>query len=133
MYMSRNRKKSWNEQTFTIQASGRQAPQHPAGEPMVKIDPDHCEFRGEFNRRLSVRETARIQTFPDWYIFSDGEEDRVTVVSRNHRLNEQYKQIGNAVPVYLAEKMSRPIINFLQTKSSRNIRLINETIYHSCR
>lgn len=113
MYMSRNRKKSWDDQSFTIQASGRQAPQHPAGEPMVKIGRDRWEFRGEFNRRLSVREIARIQTFPDWYNFSDGEEDRNTDVSRNHRLNEQYKQIGNAVPVYLAEKMSRPIISFL--------------------
>lgn len=113
IYMSRNRKKSWNEQSFTIQASGRQAPQHPAGEPMVKVGPDHWKFSGDFNRRLSVRETARIQTFPDWYDFSDGEDDRVKVVSRNHRLNEQYKQIGNAVPVYLAEKISRPIISFL--------------------
>ncbi|MGH1892484.1 DNA cytosine methyltransferase, partial [Enterococcus durans] len=89
------------------------APQHPAGEPMVKVGPDHWKFSGDFNRRLSVRETARIQTFPDWYDFSDGEDDRVKVVSRNHRLNEQYKQIGNAVPVYLAEKISRPIISFL--------------------
>ncbi|MCG4305603.1 DNA cytosine methyltransferase, partial [Enterococcus lactis] len=120
IYMSRNRKKSWNEQSFTIQASGRQAPQHPAGEPMVKVGPDRWKFSGDFNRRLSVRETARIQTFPDWYDFSDGEDDRVKVVSRNHRLNEQYKQIGNAVPVYLAEKISRPIISFLL-----NIRLIN--------
>ena len=29
IYLSRNRKKKWNEQSFTIQASGRQAPLHP--------------------------------------------------------------------------------------------------------
>ncbi|WP_195229299.1 DNA cytosine methyltransferase [Lactococcus lactis] len=110
MYMSRNRKKSWNEQSFTIQASGRQAPQHPAGEPMLHIEKDLWKFQGDFNRRLSVRECARIQTFPDWFKFSAGEKKNV---QKNNLLNEQYKQIGNAVPVILAEKMVRPILEFL--------------------
>lgn len=110
MYMSRNRKKNWNEQSFTIQASGRQAPMHPHGQPMIKVDKDLFEFQGNFNRRLSVREAARIQTFPDWFKFSDGSK---LDVSKNHKLNEQYKQIGNAVPVFLAEKMVRPIISFI--------------------
>lgn len=110
MYMSRNRKKTWNDQSFTIQASGRQAPQHPAGEPMEHIGRDLWTFRGKFNRRLSVRECARIQTFPDWFTFSNGNNPNV---SKNNLLNEQYKQIGNAVPVLLAEKISRPIMEFL--------------------
>lgn len=110
MYMSRNRKKNWNDQSFTIQASGRQAPQHPKGEPMKKLDKDKWEFQGEKNRRLSVRECARIQTFPDWFTFSDGGNNST---SKNNRLNQQYKQIGNAVPVFLAEKICRPIIAFL--------------------
>lgn len=110
MYMSRNRKKDWFEQSFTIQASGRQAPQHPAGEPMKRLGKDEWKFEGNFNRRLSVRECARIQTFPDWFEFSDGNKKNV---SKNNKLNEQYKQIGNAVPVLLAEKISRPLINFL--------------------
>ena len=42
--MSRNRKKSWSEQSFTIQASGRQAPQHPGGEPMTKIEKNKCHL-----------------------------------------------------------------------------------------
>lgn len=111
MYMSRNRKKGWNDQSFTVQASGRQAPQHPGGKPMTKVDKDKWKFNGDFNRRLSVREEARIQTFPDWFKFSDGDKINVT---KNNRLNEQYKQIGNAVPVYLAEKISRPILRFLE-------------------
>lgn len=110
IYMSRNRKKDWNEQSFTIQASGRQAPQHPRGLPMLKIDKEKWIFQGEENRRLSVREIARIQTFPDWFYFSDGDKANI---SKNSKLNEQYKQIGNAVPVYLAEKIARPIIGFL--------------------
>lgn len=112
MYMSRNRKKQWNEQSFTIQASGRQAPMHPGGEPMKKIDKDLWVFQGEFNRRLSVRETARIQTFPDWFEFSSADKKET---SKKGKLNEQYKQIGNAVPVVLAEKIVRPIIEFLCT------------------
>lgn len=114
MYLSRNRKKTWNDQSFTIQASGRQAPQHPKGEPMEHVGKDMWEFRGSENRRLSVREAARIQTFPDWYMFSDGGNISAT---ENHRLNQQYKQIGNAVPVYLAEKIVRPIISFLHEHS----------------
>lgn len=110
IYMSRNRKKSWEDQSFTIQASGRQAPMHPHGLPMKKISKDNWTFEGDFNRRLSVRECARIQTFPDWFEFSEGKKDNVSL---SHKLNEQYKQIGNAVPVYLAEKISRPIIEFM--------------------
>ncbi|MEU7993529.1 DNA cytosine methyltransferase [Rothia amarae] len=123
MYMSRNRKKGWDEQSFTIQASGRQAPQHPGGEPMKKLGKDSWKFQGEFNRRVSVREAARIQTFPDWFEFSDGGNQKV---SKNNRLNEQYKQIGNAVPVFLAEKISRPIAKFLlEMKPSQ----MNETLF----
>ena len=110
MYMSRNRKKSWNDVSFTIQASARQAPQYPGGLPMKKVSKDLWKFQGELNRRLSVRECARIQTFPDWFEFSDDGKDNV---SRTNRLNEKYKQIGNAVPVMLAEKITRPVMQYL--------------------
>lgn len=108
MYLSRNRKKRWDEQSFTIQASGRQAPLHPDGLPMEKVNKDKWIFTdGEENhRRLSVKEVARIQTFPDWYYFSDGGNQNV---SENNRLEKQYKQIGNAVPVFLAKAVATPI------------------------
>lgn len=48
-------------------------------------------------RPLTVREYARIQTFPDSWIFA-GKRD------------EQYKQIGNAVPVNLAAAVGRSLI-----------------------
>lgn len=48
------------------------------------------------NRELSPREGARIQSFPDWYVFS-GEKANVTT------------QIGNAVPPLLAIRIARQI------------------------
>ena len=108
IYMSRNRKKRWDEQSFTIQASGRHAPLHPSGLPMKKVDKDKWIFPdGEENhRRLSVKEVARIQTFPDWFEFSDGGNENI---SKNTRLDKIYKQIGNAVPVQLGGAIAIPI------------------------
>ena len=115
IYMSRNRKKNWEEQSFTIQASGRQAPLHPSGLPMEKIGQDNWIFPdGEHNnRRLSVKEIARIQTFPDWYEFSSGHNQSI---SESGRLNKIYKQIGNAVPVELGRAIARPIASYLKNE-----------------
>ena len=55
-------------------------------------------------RPLSVREYARIQTFPDSYIFEGS-------------MGNQYKQIGNAVPVKLAEAMGRRIKEYLASST----------------
>lgn len=113
IFMSRNRKKKWNEQSFTIQASGRQAPIHPGGEPMKKMGKDKWIFSDgeENNRRLSAKEIARIQTFPDWFVFSQGDNPKI---SKNGKLNKQYKQIGNAVPVMLACAVAEPIANWVK-------------------
>ena len=51
-------------------------------------------------RPLTVREYARIQTFPDDWVFSG-------------TLSSQYKQIGNAVPVNLSYAIGRSIVRFL--------------------
>lgn len=106
IFMSRNRKKRWDEQSFTIQASGRQAPIHPDGLLMEQVDKNKWIFPDgeENNRRLSVREIKRIQTFPNWYAFNEGKNTSV-----NGRLDKQYKQIGNAVPVFLARAVAKPI------------------------
>lgn len=111
IFMSRNRKKEWDEPSFTIQASGRQAPIHPAGQPMQHVGKDQYIFPDgeENNRRLSVKEIARIQTFPDWYEFSRGKS---TKRNENAKLHLVYKQIGNAVPVRLAWAVAQPIAEF---------------------
>ena len=53
-------------------------------------------------RRLSVRECARIQTFPDSYTF------KYTDVA------DGYKMIGNAVPVNLAHATAKEIMKELK-------------------
>ncbi|MFC0523648.1 DNA cytosine methyltransferase [Pontibacillus salicampi] len=126
IYLSRNRKKSWDDQSFTIQASGRQAPLHPDGASMVKVGTDQWILPdGEENhRRLSVREIARIQTFPDWFEFSAGGNSKT---SENGRLDKQYKQIGNAVPVLMAKAVADPITEWA-IKRIRNRKLDEEHV-----
>ena len=98
-YMSRNRIRKWNEPSFTIQASGRQAPLHPDSPPMKKVEADKWVFTAPFEkyRRLSVRECARIQTFPDDFEFIYDNVDY------------GYKMIGNAVPVRFAKKLATAV------------------------
>ncbi len=100
IYMSRNRVRSWNEQSYTIQAGGRHAPIHPKAPKMIFIKKDKFIFDPKSikkYRRLSVRECARVQTFPDNFIFL---YDNVA---------DGYKIVGNAVPVKLAEAIALKI------------------------
>ena len=105
IYMSRNRVRNWDEPSFTIQAGGRHAPCHPKAPKMKLVGEDKREFiKGKENlyRRLSIRECARIQTFPDDFVFH---YDNVA---------DGYKMIGNAVPVKLAEALAKQIIKDLK-------------------
>lgn len=71
-YMARNRVRSWDEVSFTIQAQARNAPQHPQAPKMTYISFSQRIFAKGYEhlyRRLSVRECARIQTFPDNFKF----------------------------------------------------------------
>lgn len=61
IFMSRNRVKSWDEQAFTVQASGRQCQIHPQAPKMIKVDKNDCRFvEGKENlyRRMTIREVA---------------------------------------------------------------------------
>ena len=100
MFMSRNRVRSWDEQSFTIQAGGRHAPIHPQAPKMQFVEKDVRIFVPKYEylyRRLSVRECARIQTFPDDFIFY------------YKKVAAGYKMIGNAVPVNLAHFLAKSI------------------------
>ena len=117
IFMSRNRKKRWDEPSFTIQASGRQAPIHPDGAPMIHVGKDKYDFSDgkKNNRRLSVKEIARIQTFPDWFYFSKGSSKK----SNNAKLDLVYKQIGNAVPVMLGYNIGKAVIKAYMNATKR--------------
>ena len=100
MYMSRNRVRSWDEYSYTIQAGGRHCPIHPQAPKMIKKEKNKQIFdptKKDLYRRLSIREVARIQTYPDNFIFY------------YNSLNDGYKMIGNSVPVKLSEHLSRSI------------------------
>lgn len=119
IFMSRNRVRSWDEQSFTIQAGGRHAPIHPQAPKMKFIEQNIRIFvpgKEHLYRRLSVRECARIQTFPDNFIF------HYTSVPAG------YKMIGNAVPVNLAKFLARSIKRQLIENSAVNQVLINKAI-----
>ena len=112
IYMSRNRVRSWDEPSFTIQAGGRHAPCHPQAPKFKFIEQNVRIFEPGFEklyRRLSVRECARVQTFPDDFIF--------------HYTNVPagYKMIGNAVPVNLAKHMAETIMAQLKQHEKSNI------------
>jgi len=118
-YMSRNRKARWGGPSFTVVANWRHVTLHPAS-PVMKLTwsnlADGWKQRWDFAwgeyehldghperpvleepRRLSWRECARIQTFPD-YLVPDGSTE------------SKIEQIGNAVPPLLAENLLRPLI-----------------------
>ena len=100
IYMSRNRVRSWDEPSFTIQAGGRHAPIHPQAPKMKFIEQNKRIFvpgKEYLYRRLSVRECARIQTFPDDHIFY------------YENLIAGYKMVGNAVPCNLAYCLAKAI------------------------
>lgn len=101
-YMSRNRKRGWDEVSYTIPAMAKQVTLHPGSPNMEKIDKDLWKF-GEngVTRRLSWREAAAIQTFPDDMQFFG---DQTSI----------YKQIGNAVPVQLAYHVATAIRQILE-------------------
>lgn len=102
IYMSRNRVRSWEEPSFTIQAGGRHAPIHPQAPKMIFIEQNKRIFfpgKEHLYRRLSVRECARIQTFPDDFIF------------KYHNIADGYKMVGNAVAVNLAYHLAKKIMS----------------------
>ncbi|OYQ61977.1 DNA (cytosine-5-)-methyltransferase [Pseudanabaena sp. SR411] len=86
------RRLSWDEPSLTLTCS-------PSQKQTERCHPEE-------SRPLTVREYARIQTFPDEWIFSGS-------------LSSQYKQIGNAVPVNLAFAMGKSLITLLNSIESK--------------
>lgn len=86
---------------------GRLAWDEPAGTITARFD---SFTRGKFahpseNRTITLREGARLQTFPDWFVF---EGSKVAIA----------RQIGNAVPPLLAKALGEAIIRAMQERRS---------------
>ena len=88
------RRLSWDEPSLTLTCS-------PAQKQTERCHPEET-------RPLSVREYARIQTFPDNWKFSGS-------------VAQQYKQIGNAVPVNLGYYIGDTIIKMLEGEIEEEI------------
>jgi len=78
----------------------------------LTIPDDLCHYSEDELRTLTVREMARFQSFPDWFIFrskiTTGGEQRCSEVP-------QYTQVGNAVPPLLAYELGKTITNILKS------------------
>jgi len=90
-----NRKLSWDKPGPTIVGRGG-----GTGGPVIAVHPN-CE------RRFTVRETARIQSFPDSFIFEGS-------------VSSQFRQIGNAVAVDFAYHLGKVLKDFEDNKLIRN-------------
>ena len=120
-FMSRNRVRNWKETSFTIQAQARNNPIHPQAPKMKYISPSKRIFAKGYEhlyRRLSVRECARIQTFPDNFKFF------------YNNIQDGYKMVGNAVPPrlawYLAIEIKKAFTNTMQLSKKEKEELLDK-------
>lgn len=103
-YYRGNRRRGWQQPSFTINATAEFVPLHPSSPKMMYYGHENWSFqkdRLKEYRRLSVRECARIQTFPDNFIFD------------YDNIRDAYKMIGNAVPPRLGYEIAKSILNVL--------------------
>ena len=72
----------------------------------LSIPDDACHWNKNLTRTLTVREMARIQSFPDWFVF----RSKVTTGGKMRRFEvPQYTQVGNAVPPLLGQALAKAV------------------------
>jgi DNA (cytosine-5)-methyltransferase 1 len=78
----------------------------------MTIPDDLCHYSANELRTLTVREMARFQSFPDWFVF----RSKVTTGGDQRKFEvPQYTQVGNAVPPLLAFELGNTISNLLKS------------------
>ena len=78
---------------------------YDGNKPSRTIDTGHRNhFHYKWNRVPSVRENARLQSFPDKFIFSGTK-------------TQQYRQVGNAVPPLLGKILGKHLLNYLKDEN----------------
>ncbi len=84
----------------------------------LSIADDTCHYHSKEIRTLTVREMARIQSFPDNFVF----RSKVTTGGKMRRFEvPQYTQVGNAVPPLLGRALGLIVKNLLQRIPNKNI------------
>ena len=107
-FVMRNRRREFTDVSQTILATARQIPIHPSSPPMVKLGKDVWEFgKDGMTRRYSYKECAALQSFPANLEFTGN-------------LTSKYKQIGNAVPVRLANHIATHLVQVLSAEVKSN-------------
>ena len=102
-YLSRNRRRDWDDISKTIVASQRHMPLHPMSPQLVKRGTDEWTFTSNGRaRRFSYIEAARIQGFPSNFIFPD---------TPAGSLSMRYTVSGNAVPPQLFHAVASALPN----------------------
>ena len=91
-FKDKMRRLRWDKPAPTIVA-------HLAKDGYMFIHPAH-------QRTITVREAARFQSFPDSFVFKGS-------------MTSQFRQVGNAVPPLLAEKLGKCIINALKQSAKK--------------
>jgi len=100
-YLSRDRRRGWDETSKTIVANPRHMPLHPISPRLRKIENNVWEFESDgLARRFSYKEAARLQGFDKDFKFPE---------TNNSSLNMRYKVAGNAVPPPLFEAVTRSL------------------------
>lgn len=100
-YLSRDRRRGWNEASKTIVANPRHMPLHPISPALEKVEHNVWRFVSDDRaRRFSYREAARLQGFARDFKFPDTEHGS---------LDMRYKVAGNAVPPPLFEAVARAL------------------------
>jgi DNA (cytosine-5)-methyltransferase 1 len=100
-YLSRDRRRGWDETSKTIVANPRHMPLHPISPVLEKLEHNVWRFVDDKPaRRFSYREAARLQGFSNDMKFPD---------TQSGSLNMRYTVVGNAVPPPLFQAVVRAL------------------------